>query len=202
MRLNLSYRNIFLNIIGSAVAAFGLYHVHSVSGVSEGGVLGAMLLLYHWCSITPAISGFVIDCIAYIYGWKTLGKEFLLYSLVSNVSFSLTYAISEQFPRLFPRVVTYPLYAAVLGALFIGVGIGLCVLGGGAPGADDALAMALNKRYGWKIQRVYLASDLTVLLLSLSYIPFRRIAWSILTVVLSGQIIGFMQRFAPKPPKD
>lgn len=202
MHLKLSRRSIFLNIVGSAIAAFGLYHVHSVSGVSEGGVLGAMLLLFNWFSISPAISGFVIDCVSYAYSGKLLGKEFLFYSLISNVSFSLTYAISEQFPRLFPRVVTYPLYAAVLGALFIGVGIGLCVLGGGAPGADDALAMALSKRYGWKIQWIYLVSDLTVLLLSLTYIPFRRIAWSILTVVLSGQIIGRMQRFAPKAKKD
>ena len=202
MHLKLSRRNIIFNIFGSAIAAFGLYHIHSVSGVSEGGVLGAMLLLFNWFSISPAISGFVIDCISYVYGWKILGREFLLYSLISNVSFSLTYAISEQFPRLFPRVVSHPLYAAVLGALFIGVGIGLCVLGGGAPGADDALAMALNKRFGWKIQRVYLASDLTVLLLSLTYIPFRRIVWSILTVVLSGQIIGWMQRFAPKAETD
>ena len=29
----------------SAFLAFGLYHVHSVSGITEGGVLGATLLL-------------------------------------------------------------------------------------------------------------------------------------------------------------
>ena len=196
--MKISRRNLILNIVGSAVAAFGLYHVHSVSGVSEGGVLGLMLLLYHWFSISPAISGFVIDCICYVYGMRTLGKAFLLYSFISNISFSLTYALAEQFPRLFPRVLTHPLYAAVLGALFIGVGIGLCVLGGGAPGADDALAMALCKRYGWKLPWVYLASDLFVLLLSLTYIPFRRIAWSVLTVVLSGQIIGLMQKIPIK----
>ena len=41
-----------------------------------------------------------------------------------------------------------------------------------------------------KIQWIYLASDMTVLLLSLSYIPLRRILYSLLTVILSGQIIG------------
>ena len=35
---------------------------------------------------------------------------------------------------------------------------------------------------------------LLVLILSLSYIPFRRIAYSLLTVVLSGQIIGIIQK--------
>ena len=36
--------------------------------------------------------------------------------------------------------------------------------------------------------------DLVVLVLSLSYIPIHRISYSLLTVVLSGQIIGWMQK--------
>ena len=43
------------------------------------------------------------------------------------------------------------------------------------------------------IQWLYLISDLTVLLLSLSYIPIKRIGYSLLTVVLSGQLIGWIQ---------
>ena len=38
-----------------------------------------------------------------------------------------------------------------------------------------------------------LASDLLVLALSLSYLDLKRIAVSLLTVVLSGQLIGFVQ---------
>ena len=54
--------------------------------------------------------------------------------------------------------------------------------------------MSLNHITGWPIERIYLISDLTVLTLSLSYIPMKRIAWSLLTVVLSGQIIGWIQK--------
>ena len=46
----------------------------------------------------------------------------------------------------------------------------------------------------WDIQWVYLLSDFSVLALSVSYIPLRRIGWSVLTVVLSGQIIGLIQK--------
>ena len=48
---------------------------------------------------------------------------------------------------------------------------------------------------GWNIRWPYLASDLIVLLLSLSYIPLERMGCSLLTVILSGQIIGFVQGF-------
>jgi uncharacterized membrane-anchored protein YitT (DUF2179 family) len=86
-----------------------------------------------------------------------------------------------------------PIKGALLGAIFIGIGAGLCVRAGGATCGDDALAMSLTYVTKIPIQWIYLVSDLTVLLLSLSYIPFRRIVWSLLTVILSGQIIGLMQ---------
>ena len=32
------------NIAGSAILAFGLYNVHALSGVTEGGILGLSLI--------------------------------------------------------------------------------------------------------------------------------------------------------------
>ena len=55
--------------------------------------------------------------------------------------------------------------------------------------------MGLSKRLRVPIERVYLISDLTVLGLSLSYLPLSRIACSLLTVMLSGKIIGIIQRW-------
>lgn len=116
--------NGIITFLSSAFLAFGLYNVHSLSGVTEGGVL-----------------------------------------------------------------------AAFLGAIFVGLGAGICVRIGGAPGGDDALAMSISHITGWKIQWVYLLSDMIVLGLSLSYIPVRRIGYSVATVLLSGQLIGVVQNF-------
>ena len=95
---------------------------------------------------------------------------------------------------MWPGLANLPLLAAILGALFVGVGVGLCVRSGGAPTGDDALAMSLSHLLKTPIERIYLVSDLTVLALSLSYIPLRRIIYSLITVVLSGQIIGWIQK--------
>ena len=91
--------------------------------------------------------------------------------------------------------------AAIVGALFIGVGVGLCVRTGGAPGGDDALAMSANKLFTWDVRWYYLISDLTVLGLSLTYLPLERIAVSLVTVLLSGQIIGWIQLIGVKKEK-
>ena len=192
---NITLKNCAITLLGSFILAFGLYHVHSISGVTEGGVLGATLLLEHWTGISPAVTGGIMNVLCYVLGWKLLGKEFIAYSALATVGFSGMYKICEQFPHLWPGLADMPLVAALVGALFVGVGAGLCVRIGGAPSGDDALAMSISHATGWKIQWVYLLSDLIVLVMSLSYIPVRRIGYSLFTVLLSGQLIGFVQNF-------
>lgn len=188
-------KNAALAILGGGILAFGLYNVHSISGVTEGGALGLTLLAEHWLGISPAWSALLINLACYGLGFQTLGSGFLLWSAVSGGSFSVFYAIFEQFPRIYPGIAEMPLTAALVGGAFVGIGVGLCVRSGGAPTGDDALAMSLSSRFRVPIERIYLISDMTVLLLSLSYLPLTRIAWSMLTVVLSGRIIGIIQRW-------
>lgn len=191
-------RYCFAALLGSAILAFGLYNIHSLSGVTEGGVLGLTLLLKNWLDISPSVSGLILNSVCYILGWRSLGRSFVAYSIISSGGFSLVYKICELFPPLFPRIADMPLVASLVGALFVGVGSGICVRVGGAPSGDDALAMSLSRLARVKIQWIYLASDLIVLLLSLSYIPLKRIVYSLLTVIISGQIIGLIQTIGIK----
>ena len=192
--------NCAVAFFSSVFQAFGMYHIHYLADVTEGGVLGLTLLLEHWFSISPAISGAILTGACFFLGWRVLGKEFIGYSLFAAGGFSLGYGFFEQFPHLWPQLVNYPLLAALLGALFIGIGAGLCVRAGGATVGDDALAMSTSHKTGIPIQRIYLVSDLSVLALSLTYIPLTRILYSLLTVVLSGQIIGLIQRIPSQKP--
>lgn len=198
MKLKLNVERCALALLGSAILAFGLYNVHSLSGVTEGGALGLTLLIDHWFGISPAVSGALINIICYAIGIKTFGKEFITYSLISTLGFSLTYKICELFPPVYPDIANYPLLAALLGAVFVGVGVGLCVRIGGAPTGDDALAMSLSKLFRTKIEWIYLVSDLLILALSLTYIPITKIIYSLITVTLSSKLVGLVQRMGNK----
>lgn len=194
----LNPKNCLMIVLGSAILAFGLYNVHSISGVTEGGVLGLTLLLEHWFGISPSISGLVLNGACYVLGLTLLGKEFILYSIIAGGGFSLFYAIFERFPPLWPQIAQMPLAASVAGAAFVGVGVSLCIRANAAPTGDDSLALSLSHHFKIGIQWVYLLGDLIVLALSLTYIPFSKIIYSLLTVVLSGQLIGLIQK-AGKP---
>ncbi|MBQ8555582.1 MAG: YitT family protein [Clostridia bacterium] len=185
---------ILLALLGSAIQAVGVCNIHAFADVTEGGVLGMTLLLDHWFAISPALSALILNLLCYALGFRTLGKKFLLYSAISGVGYSVSYALLSPFAPLWPQVSASPLLSALLGAGFVGVGAGLCVRVGGAPGGDDALAMAISRITRIDIQWVYLITDAVVLGLSLTYIPLGRLAYSLLTVVLSGQIIGGIQK--------
>lgn len=186
-------KNAGLCLLGSAILAFGLCHVHAMSSVTEGGVLGLTLWLYHTFSFSPAITSLLLNAACYLFGFRVLGLSFIGYSAVAGGGFSLFYFLFDLMPPVFPSLASCPLLAALLGALFVGVGVGLCIVAGGAPSGDDALAMSLAAKTKRDIRIFYLISDLLVLALSLTYIPITRILYSLLTVILSGQIIGLVQ---------
>ena len=58
--------SVLLLLAGSAFLAFGLYNVHSISNVTEGGILGLTLLLEYWFGISPSFSGFVLTSAAIV----------------------------------------------------------------------------------------------------------------------------------------
>lgn len=180
--------------LGSFILAFGLYNIHVQSGVTEGGVLGATLLLRHFFGLSPSVSEIVLDLLCYLAAFRVLGKGFAKNAIISTLLYSGFYALLERFPPLVHDLSAYPWLAAVLGALFVGVGVGLVVNAGGACCGDDALALTISKCTGWDVGRSYFVTDLTVLTLSLSYIPLSKLVWSLLSVTLSSAIISLIQR--------
>lgn len=185
-------------VAGTAILAFGLYNIHRQSDITEGGVLGLVLFFDHWLGITPALISPVLDLTCYLIGFRFLGKEFAKCSVIASLSFACWYAILERFPPLIPSLEEYPVWAALLGACFVGVGVGLAVRAGGAAGGDDALAMTISHLTKWPISRAYLFTDLVVLALSTTYIPPKNLLCSLITVTVSSFLIGQVQTFGRK----
>lgn len=188
-------------LLGSAILSFGLYNIHERTQVTEGGVLGMTLFLQHWLGLSPAITSPVMDIACYLLAWRFLGNAFARYAVTASLAFAAFHGLWEQFPPLLPNLSAYPVVAAIAGALFVGIGVGLVVRIGGACGGDDALALTISHLSKWPIARCYLITDLTVLALSLSYIPFTRILYSLITVTLSSFLIGRVQSFG-RPPEE
>lgn len=181
--------------IGTAITTFGLYNVHQQADITEGGILGLILLLNFWLGMSSSLLSPILDFLSYLMGFKYLGKEFLKTSIFATLCMACFFRLWELFPPLLPSLADIPLAASVLGGCFIGIGCGLVVRQGASCAGDDALALVISKITGWRISRAYLFTDLTVLILSLSYIPLKRIIYSLITVTISSYLIDFITRF-------
>ncbi len=194
----LAPKRILLMFIGLCISSFGVYNIHQQAGITEGGVIGLILLLNHWTGISPSILSVTLDVVCYGIAFRYLGWDFIKLSAVSTVSLGGFFKLWEQFPPLLPDLSSYPLVAALLGGLFVGVGVGLVIGQGGSSGGDDALALAISKVTGIRISRSYLITDISVLILSLSYIPFSRIGYSLVTVTISSLLIDWVHQKSNK----
>lgn len=189
----LTLKKVLLIILGAAVCSFGIHNIHQRTAITEGGVIGMMLLIDRWLGLPPAVITPVLDITCYVLAFRYLGGQFIKISVISTLSVSLFYDFWEMFPPMLPDLSAYPLAAAVLGGLFVGVGVGLIVRQGGSSGGDDALALTISHVTHCRLSRAYLFTDLIVLALSLSYIPLRRILFSLITVTLSSFLIDRIQ---------
>lgn len=188
-------RKILLILLGAMITSFGIHNIHQRTHITEGGVLGLMLLIEHWLKISPAYITPVLDVACYLLAFKFLGGQFIRISVVSTLCVSGFFKLWEQFPPMLPDLSPYPLLAAVLGAVFVGVGVGLIIRQGGSAGGDDALALTISHVLHWRLARAYLFTDVVVLLLSLTYIPVMRIVFSLITVTLSSYILDWVQNY-------
>ena len=184
-------------LLGAAICTFGIHNIHQQTGITEGGVIGLMLLLEHWLGASPAVLTPVLDLSCYLLAFRYLGWRFIRTSVFSTFCVSMFYKVWELFPPMLPDLSDWPLLASVLGAGFVGLGVGLIVRQGGSSGGDDALALTIARVTRWRLSRAYLFTDLVVLGLSLTYLPAGRIVFLLITVTLSSWIIDRVQGGRP-----
>ena len=187
-------KHIILILLGSLILSFGIYNLNYQNNITEGGVLGVLLLLKNLFDIEPSVANLIIDMSLLIIAYKFFGKQFLTHSIIATLSFSIFYKIFESIGPLIP-VLQSKFIVTILSGLFVGVGVGIIVRNGAAAGGDDALAMVISKITSMTIGNVYMVGDIVVLILSLTYLSVYDIFWSLIAVNISGRTIDFIYNF-------
>ncbi len=181
---DLSLKKITLIMLGAMIFSFGIHNIHQRTSITEGGVIGLILLIEHWLKISPAYITPILDISCYLLALKYLGANLIKISIISTFFVSSFYKLWELFPPMLPDLNNHPLLVAAFGGLFVGVGVGLIVRQGGSSGGDDALALSISKVNKWRLSFAYMFTDVEVLVLSLSHIPFMRITYSFIADTL------------------
>lgn len=141
-------KRLFWLVLGTAILSFGIHNIHQRAAITEGGVIGLVLLMNHWLGIPASIASPLLDFVCYALAFKFLGLNFILTAAVASVSLAGFYRLWESFPPMLPDMTPWPLAAALLGGVFVGIGVGIIVRQGGSSGGDDALALVIHQLTG------------------------------------------------------
>ena len=193
--LGIQKKNLGFIVIGTFILATGLYNIHQQFAISEGGVLGAILLIHHWTGLPASVLSISLDIACYCVALKVLGWDFIKKSIVASILLMVFLAVYEQFPPVFTVLIPNQLIATIVGGLFVGGGVGIVIRYGGSCGGDDAIALIISQKFKLALKFSYMFTDFLVLGLSLSYIPLQQIAYSLITVTISSLIIDIISNY-------
>ena len=104
----------------TAILSFGIHNIHQRTAITEGGIIGLVLLINHWLGIPASVASPLLDAISYALAFKFLGWDFLLSAGIASISLAGFYRLWECFPPMLPDLTPWPLAAALLGGLFVG----------------------------------------------------------------------------------
>jgi uncharacterized membrane-anchored protein YitT (DUF2179 family) len=178
-------------LLGTIILAFGVYNFYYTNNITEGGVLGLLLLLKNLFNIELSIANLLIDGALILIGYRYFGKKFVLYTLFASCSFSIFYDIFEAIGPIFPKFEN-PLIATIIAGLSVGIGVGIVANAGCAAGGDDVLALVISKTTSLNIGNIYTVIDVIILLLSLSYLSKYEVFYSLIAVTISSRVIDII----------
>ena len=85
IRVTFPPRTVLAIVLGTAITTFGIYNVHRQADITEGGILGLILLFNFWLGMSSSILSPLLDTLSYALGFKYLGKEFLKTSIFATI---------------------------------------------------------------------------------------------------------------------
>ena len=79
-------KRIAMILLGTAILSFGIHNIHQRTAITEGGVIGLVLLINHWLGVPASVASPLLDAASYALAFKFLGWDFLLSAGVASVS--------------------------------------------------------------------------------------------------------------------
>ena len=95
-------KRIAMILLGAAILSFGIHNIHQRTAITEGGVIGLVLLINHWLGVPASVASPLLDAASYALAFKFLGWDFLLSAGVASVSLAGFYRIWECLPPMLP----------------------------------------------------------------------------------------------------
>lgn len=164
----------FLISLGTLIYVMAWTSFLIPNGMASGGLTGLCTIIQYGTNIPVAWSFPIINVVLLVMGFLIMGNAFGIKTIYVIALSSFLFKILPEFKFLEVIMENQGLTLALVGGSLEAIGIGLVLLRGGSTGGTDIVAMIINKYWPISPGRVYLVSDIFIIL-SVFLIPDRTV---------------------------
>ena len=189
----ISFKNIFsiksllFKIIGVVFAVVAIKGFMIPNHFLDGGITGISILIHEFYHIEVSIPLVLLN-LPFIYiGYKKIGKSFAVNSLLSVILLGI---VMHFMPV--PIVTKDHFLTAVFGGVFVGLGIGFVIRGGGVIDGLEVIAEYSNKQFGLTTSEIIMAINTTIFLIIAFYLGLEKAMYSIVTFFTALKVSDYV----------
>jgi len=181
-----------LMLLGSLFVSFALNQVLKPAGFVPGGVTGIATVVHSLSGGKIPIGAlqFTLNIPLFIWGWKTLGRSFIIRSLIGTAMASIA-VDALSFTANYWVLETDPILAAIAGGIALGTGYGLVFRTGATTGGTDIIGRILQSRLNYMTlgQILLIFNIIFMAFVALSYKSISAALYTGVAVFISSKVV-------------
>lgn len=185
--INHEFSDFIYLILGVLSASFGLTGFLMPSAFIDGGVMGVSLMLNTLTGVSLSTFLVVLNLPFLILAYFSIGKRFAIKSVISIILLALVVGF---FP--FPQITDDKILIAAFGGLFLGLGIGLAIRGGGILDGTEVLAIYISRNSILTVGNVILFFNVAIFLVAAYLLSTEIALYAILTYFSASKTVDFV----------
>ena len=182
-------------IAGAVIAACALEEFLAPNNIFDGGVTGISMIITHVLNdkagvpIKLGILVMVINLPFIIYGFKKIGKQFIIKCAVALIIFSVMTAVFEPLQN----ATEDNILAVTFGGVFLGIGVGLVLRGGGILDGTEIVALVLSKKISISVGTLILLFNVIIYSVAGAVFGLDRGMYSLLMYFITSKVIDIVE---------
>lgn len=186
-------KNLALTIVGVLCADIALQGFMVPNHFLDGGVTGVSILIHEIFHTPLSILIIVFNIPFVFFGYKRIGKTFTIQTLLAVLL--LAVALHFNFFEMIAGakyVTDNRLLVALFGGVLIGIGMGLCIRGGGVIDGIEILAVFTTKKIGLTTTEVILYANSILFLIAGIEFGIETAMYSIITYYAAMRALDYV----------
>ncbi len=177
-------------ILGAFIAAISLEVILIPYGLIDGGITGISMMLSEKLGLSLSALLFILNIPFIFLGYVHLGKRFAFLTMLGIISLTVSTSILDVFP---PFLFGDSILLIFIGAVLLGLGIGIVLRNGGALDGTDVLAILISYRTSYSVGQSIFIINIFIFMMAFLLFGLMGAIISIITYFIATIVVDMVR---------